>query len=386
MGPRGLFLTETKQTTHRDPATGEIVTRDVPIVLKLSNSPRDASVIAVPPFTLDDVNAAKGEVGMNKSNGNISPEKATVMKRVLDQIATTVTTIGATSISEQFTVINAILYPKMFHESVRGELPRLAVLDCERIMSTALAQLLEQGDPLLESIMFDPKVRSEFVQLTRNTSVVQSTDLLFTTDYSGGFVPLRLSEDDNALEGVKKTRKKGPKEHFKIPLDKESVIQGIREGRFIAGSGLTFAMLALAGIDALGGSDQAFGYLPEFQRGFATKLEEWGKSVAAETVRQLDAHRISDSLPSVLVQRDILSPAGMFDMISMRGVDRQYGLTEEDLAKLNNLTMHELVSLAVPTIYRRSVPPIEQKQGLLDISLQEVVNDIGVDRLIVIPQ
>jgi hypothetical protein len=73
-------------------------------------------------------------------------------------------------------------------------------------------------------------------------------------------------------------------------------------------------------------------------------------------------------------------------MISMRGVDRQYGLTEEDLAKLNNLTMHELVSLAVPTIYRRSVPPIEQKQGLLDISLQEVVNDIGVDRLIVIPQ
>lgn len=351
--PPGILLTEKRREES-------LQGRKVPIRLRLSPSKNHVCMLAAKPFQGEDAARALSSLTRLRREGLLSAGKAELLEHTLNHLEREPCIREARSYSEQATLMNAWLFPRLFSEELWPHLPPLAYLDCARICTRALRELLlREGEHFLSRVLLDGRLRRGFVETARSASVTGSTDLFFGLSAEGRRVPLRLSEDGGQLLDTKG-------ELAPVSLERGRLLDELEGGRLYAGFGLSFALLASGGIECVGGFNQAIGYLPAFLSALSHWLEGHGFRADAEQIAASNPLRLS-TLGVVFREREgALERAGAFDIIMGRRPALSAGLTREDLGRCGGLSVADWILLNLPDLYLMTVPGAEREPELQD--------------------
>jgi hypothetical protein len=351
--PPGIFLTEKRSEES-------LQGRRVPIRLRLSPSKNHVCMLAAKPFLGEDVTRALSSLARLRRDGLLSAGKTALLEHAVQQWGEASFIQEAPSYSGQVMLMNAWLFPLLFSEELRTRLPRLVYLDCARVCTQALRELLlREEDHFLPRMLLDGRLRRAFVETARSASVTGSTDLFFGLSAEGRRVPLRLSEDGGQLMDSKG-------ELPPLHLERGRLLEELEGGRLYAGFGLSFALLASGGLECVGGFNQAIGYLPAFLDALRRWLEVHGFQEDAEQVAAGNPLRLA-TLGTVFCEREgSIERAGAFDIIMGRGTSLPMGLNQEDLERCRGLKVTDWTHLNLPDLYLMTVPGSERTPELQD--------------------
>lgn len=291
-------------------------------------------------------------------NGEIKPEIAACVERILLGDFLDPDVIRLPLYSQQAVILNQRLWKKLFAKPEK--VPDLVYIDIEKIVARLLEVDLRNPRSLVWSVIFDPELRDHIlVELNGHRVCWQRDHLLRKIDGS-----MR----DNSLKdlnwsgtmffwGVDSTQRKfplwlgtvdGPSEILRgvddrgtlweIPFTVDSIIEGLRQNILMPSLFTSFLAIALArGVVLWGGYYQAE-YLPAIQQGVLRALKKTsGYELAVETIEQVPTNGYLSGMQTVMTEarKGHLVPAGPLEIIARGGLD------DDDLERMGALMIRD---------------------------------------------
>ncbi len=246
--------------------------------------------------------------------------------------------------SDQITFLNHKLWKFYFEKSTRADIPDIIYLQANQIILKVLMEEMKKDDSIVSLILFDPGVRRIFL---KNFSGIpgcwgeaMGSHFFWGIKEDGNkFKVISLHVDDaiNSLVG----------EDIIIALKKETIIDALLRKRIFPTLFLDTLLITFQeGFLALGGLNQ-LEYLPQMQKMHIRSLIEIGmKDLAIEWSSPIANGLICGMMPFDFDSGiDLIwhynSHNGKFN----GNLDR--GLTQEDLDRVNNTLVTELISSGI---------------------------------------
>lgn len=357
--PMGLLL--------YDPGDGDVagVPRRLPV---FTNRFRRWTVGSVRPFDEQMVRRAHDRLHKMRLAGQITPFSARAAGEILDADLAVRDTLALPTYGHQAARINASLWRRML---ARTGLPtRLVQLELEAVCAALLAKDLYDPASLVHRLLFAPAVREALLagldgaracwrreklrrRLDDPTDDAQSRDgtiFFWGLTEDGRRVPLTVVPEKGTtagrLAGIDERRRR-----WEWEFSADAIAAGLRDGRLIPSLLTCFAVLTFArGVVAVGGYYQAE-YLAGMQRGIVAALRTEDEQVArrvAEVPTGVCLAGMQFAMRLLADGRGI--PAGP---VEIAGVG---GLAEQDLARIESVTLREAYLAAFPELFHHVAP------------------------------
>ena len=246
--------------------------------------------------------------------------------------------------SAQATLLNARVWRRLF----AGEAPsRMVCLELERVCGRLLERDLADASSLAARVLLDPRCRDDLLaRLDGERACWDMARLRERLEGAGGSgggtvlfwgltarlrrVPLTLDRDEHGCEVLAGVDDSGAR--YVYPLQRDTLIEAIRERRLLPAVYTSFLVLAMArGVDCLGGYHQA-AYLPVMQGATVAALCTVGDTDVAEAVAGVRTSGYLGGMQAVMLARpEGLVPAGVLEMLAAGG------LAADDLALVDAL-------------------------------------------------
>jgi hypothetical protein len=258
--------------------------------------------------------------------------------------------------SEQAVVLNPKVWKRMFAPSIRPNVPELAYLEMERVVTGLLERDLQDKESLIYNLLFDPELRKALLESLdghfgcwdlgklRMLSDFGIGDHLESEDVRGCGTVFFLNVSDEGRRIPLIIRENGPQptltgvipgRNISVPLAPDDLRQMLREKKLLPGLFLSFTTLAFArGIRCIGGFHQV-DYLPGMQQGVIRALESRGLHDWAEKCARVATENFLTGMNIMLA----LYPDGKSEPAGAVEIIAAGGLTEDHLEKIKALTV-----------------------------------------------
>jgi hypothetical protein len=312
-----------------------------------------------PGFDAADVSEARALV----PDGQWLWYEQTALARIVDDFLSDPTVLALESYSQQCTVLNAKLWPRMFKTGI--PVPPLVMLDKLELERDLLLADLRDENSLAYTLLFDPGLRNT-IALTMNgdracwtcrslddgSAPIRGTLFFWGIDREGRMFPLSLDQDKSRLFSARRPA-------FSLELTPGAVARALRENSILPGLYLGFTAMALArGLLCCGGIFQT-GYLRRIRDGTAAALLAAGYGGMAACLTALScAPLTSGFLPLGFANgADPPYAAGGVELLAAGG------LSAGHLAALRDMTLTRALAPSFPYLYELAVPPGERLPG-----------------------
>jgi hypothetical protein len=332
---------------------------DIPNKLPIfPNRFKRSAVSVVQGFDEPMLNRARERAARMGKHGQIAPEIAACVEKILLKDYLDSDVINLPSYSQQSVILNHRLWRGLFAKP--ENMPDLVYLEIEKVVGKLLEMDLRNPRSLAWSVMFDPELREHVLGELNGHRVCWQRDNLLQkadpstkansfkkTNWSGTMFfwgaddgdrkfPLFLGTGKGASEILRGVDDKG--KLLEIPFTVESIIDGLRHNSLMPSLFTSYLTIALArGVVLLGGYYQAE-YLPTMQQGLLRALKKTsGYETAIEAVEQVSTNGYLSGMQTVMIQaREAhLVPAGPLELIAHGGLDA------DDLERMGSLTIRD---------------------------------------------
>lgn len=317
---------------------------------------------------------------------------------ILADIFLTDDVLSQPNFSSQSTVINHRLWPWLFSEELRPNIPELTCLQMETIVINLLLNFdLRNESSLMHQIFFDPILREILLKelegkygcwdqqqinllhdayLQRNDDQAKElekgsgTTFFWGVDEKGKRYPFVVIEDENRvlLRGVTKRGRE-----VIIPFKPENIDTELQNKRITPSLFTDFAVLFERLAKCYGGFMQ-IDYLTSMKDGLVSALKKADYHPTAEKISNISTNNYSTGMTVILVEGsegEIIRPAGTVDIIAGGGLDLK------TLDKIGGNSVKELNLLGLPSMYQVVYRPEERKTELLNITLSVISELLG---------
>ena len=264
--------------------------------------------------------------------------------------------------SDQVTFLNYKLWKYYFDKSIRESTPEMIYLQSNQIILNILINMIEDKNALVSLILFDPEVRRIFLKNFEGIPGCWGESMgsqLFWAVVDKKkykrFIRLSLDDASNSLIG----------DNFQIELERETILDALKTKKIIAT--IFFDYLILSFIDGymmLGGFNQ-LDYLPQMQEAHIISMIDYMiemqqahikslKEIGMNDLAEEFASRVTDGLICGMFPFDFDSGIDLIWHYNSRdgkfngNLDR--GLTQEDLDRMNNMKVKDMIGAAVETM------------------------------------
>ncbi|MDR1124656.1 MAG: hypothetical protein LBM64_01130 [Deltaproteobacteria bacterium] len=312
-----------------------------------------------PGFSAADVAKARAQVPGGQWRGY---EQA-ALADIVDHFLNDPQVLALKPFSQQCTVINAKLWPRMFRPGL--PVPPLVMLDKLELERDLLLADLRNENSLAYALLFDPGLRDIIARcmngdracwtcrsLDDGSAPTRGSLFFWGIDREGRMFPLSLDQDKGRLFSARYPA-------FTLELTPGAVERALRENSILPGLYLGFTAMALArGLMCCGGIFQT-GYLRRIRNGTAAGLAAAGYGGMAARLKALtDAPLTSGMLPLGFVNGlDPPYAAGGVELLAAGG------LSAGQLAALRDMTLSRALASSFPYLYELAVPSGERLPG-----------------------
>jgi hypothetical protein len=312
-----------------------------------------------PGFRTADVSAARAQV----PGGQWLWYEQAALAEIIDDFLSDPAVLALEPYSQQCTVINARLWPRMFKPKI--PVPPLVMLDKLELERDLLLADLRNENSLAYALLFDPGLRDTVARsmngdracwtcrsLDDGSAPLRGSLFFWGIDRKGRMFPLSLDQDRDRLFSAQHPE-------FTLDLTPGAVERALRENSVLPGLYLGFTAMALArGLLCCGGIFQT-GYLRRIRGGTAASLVAAGYGGMAACLKALsDAPLTSGFLPLGFVNgADPPYAAGGVELLAAGG------LSAGNLATLRDMTLTRALASSFPYLYELAVPPGERLPG-----------------------
>lgn len=245
---------------------------------------------------------------------------------------------------DQITIINNYLWPLLFEEKMRANLPELIYVTQEEIVSKALIKLLEE-DNFISAFFFDPKLRSIILNNFRGNATAweESSERgthFFWLKQPDGLNGLRLYFEDNKLVPSKERYK-----DLGFEFNKENIISKLKSREIYPNLFIIFTVLNFyAGIKPLTGFG-SYVYLNLMKDIWLKTFNEIGYPDEVDHLNNLDIDSV------ISVQFFFKKIGDQFIGQSAHDLFADGGIKLEYLKKAVQMNFQQIFSIAMPGVY-----------------------------------
>ncbi|HUU28858.1 MAG TPA: hypothetical protein VM123_13690 [archaeon] len=353
--PRGIILSR-KIEVPVSPDKKARTFLKVPLLpLKYSHS----LVSVTGPITGQMVSKAVSYLEKLSQDGELSESERICLSALLSDYARN-EILSLPDYSEQAVVLSTGVWKKMFAPSIQDNIPELAYLEMERVVTALLEKDIRDEGSLTHNLLFDPELRNgvlksldrqfgcwnleqlEMLSKCGTGNHLASEDFrgcgtvfFWSVDDEGRRVPLLIRENGSGptLTGI------APGKNISIPLTPDDLWGKLQERRLLPALFTSFTTLAFArGIKCVGGFFQV-DYLPLMQQGLARVLESRGLSDWAQKIASVPTTNFVAGMNIALSHYPdgTTEPAGAVEIIAAGGLNQKH------LEKIKRLTVNEAV-------------------------------------------
>jgi hypothetical protein len=350
-------------------------------------------VAAAPALTQQDIQKAQGKISQLQSHSSLKQTASMILNKIFMDPRV----LGQPDFASQATIVNHELWPFLFEESLKENLPQMVYLQMETIVNNLLADYdLLKPDSLISTIFFDVNLRNrvlanlngqyacwdegkitalqnayragnheEAVQLEKGSGTV----FFWGVDGKGKRYPLILTQlgNDIFLKGV---TKRG--EEVKIDWNPANIIKAIRDKQIIPSLFTSFTAVALARNFKCYGGFMQTDYLTNIKDGLVQACQETGYLQQADQIVQVPTANYSTGMTVVVVNQDGQRRAAKTVDIIAAG-----GLGMEDLQRVANASVKNLNLLGLPMIYPVVYREEERDERLRKICADDIYSLLG---------
>ncbi len=307
------------------------------------------------PFDRTMVARAEARLTRLSAEGGIPESVLEAGRSVLHQEYAHPAVLAAGSYSEQATLINSALWPRIFREP--QAMPRLAYLELERLATEVLSEDLVNTSSLAWAVLFDAELRSAVHRAldgvrgcwndralaerlcSRSAPCASAghtgTTFFWGVDERARPVPLRLSVDGHGIARLIGVGGTGTA--IEVDLNPVALFEALHARRIVPSLFTSYLCMALArGITCLGGYYQAE-YLPSMQSALVRALRETGCRAGADAVLSVTTDGYLSGMQAVLCPNGAggLVPAGPLEIIAAGG------LSGEDVRRIAATSVYD---------------------------------------------
>lgn len=343
-----------------------------------SSAMRIARVVHHPGYTRTDLDRAKNRLTQLRRSGEIGPMHEDVVGSVIDGVYGQPRVLELPTYSDQVTVTNAQLWPRLFPDP-QVRMPRLLYIELERVVTGLLVKHHLFSDTLIQRLLFDPQYQQAFTELFDGIMGGFSSSegwgtYLFWGLPAGRHHSLQLFRRDDVLKSADGS--------FEVPLTAHAVYQALTNRTLIPSTQLSLLLLSFYyGVTCKGGFSQVNyltamreAYLKLLQRfpgqhlddvavAYQSRTAELGEDFAVAFVRAPDGRVV---------------PATGLDLLLYR--ENQ---TWEHLVKTaQDVTLAEALSTMMPDFYSVVTQERERRPELSGLSAEDITALLGLERKI----
>lgn len=386
---RGIMLSRKQQNPDNPSKT-------VPV--KVTIFPKDEGermVSVTPTFTLKQVNDAFSEVDALDRKGIIGSAEKRILRWVLKQDYRDPSVLNQSSYSDQSVILNNRLWKRYFATDIRKQIPDMAYLEMEKIVSGLLENDLRNPESFVYQLMFEPNFRrnaieslngvygcwdSEKLHILNDPNVKGNdrrrllqgagTAFFVGVDQKGRRIPLELVQDSDNLKlsGVDDSGNR-----VEVPFNPEAVISSLREGKILPSIFTSYAELAFAhGFKCYGGFMQT-DYLTNMRQGLVKALQDLGKHEWASKIASVPTENYTAGMTFVVAKYEdqTIQPTGGMEIMS------KGGLTNDDISRIRSLRVTDANLLGLPGMYPAVFRENERDSNFQDITPETIYKMLG---------
>jgi len=370
------------------------------------DSKKNSLVSFVEAFSEESVNKALVKCNKLHISEKISDKHHRKICDILNNIYLDKHILNYDTYSEQSVVINSKLWEKLFDHSVKEFLPEKACFEIEKIVSELLFFDLVNNNSLIFNLFYNHNLKESILKeldrqfgcwdnkkLTqlpnidindheyphkRNRLLAGSgTHFFWGIDAKKRRIALRLTSI-NGIEYL--TGIDDSKNEFKIEFNQNSLCQAIKNNTLLPSLFTCFTTISFArGFQCYGGFMQT-DYLSNMRDGLVKALRQCNKHNWAEIISKIKTNNYCTGLQFILsrISSNTVFPSGTVEIIS------NGGLSHNDIQFIKNISLDQANLLGMPVKYPAVYRRDERDDILENISIDNIINELGKDKFIVL--
>ncbi len=332
-------------------------------------------VLGVHAYTVKDIAHLKKNLWSMVKSKAVRTEVAEKIIEIIDGIYIQPNILEASNFAQQVSLTNMSLWQKFFTSSQSA--PRLVYIDQESIVSDLLLSHHLFSETMISRIIFDETVVSIF---SKHFDGIRGG--FSKKEKKGSYLFWGLPEGSKCrqqlwLEGCELVSADGA---FRMPLQAEAIAEKLESGELVPSMLLTFLVLAFYyGLKCLGGFLQPSN-LTAMKHAYCQTLLEIGNKEEIDVFANTDTKAMGGDLALAFLQdkNNQLHQATGLDLILYGDTNTWPKLLE--LSK--NMTVEESISIMMPLFYEVLYRDQEANKNMANISAEEIIKLIGLDKKI----
>lgn len=261
--------------------------------------------------------------------------------------------------SDQVTLIVRKMWPQLFNQSLRKNLPELLYLTQEELVTECLLELLKSDDNIISQSLFDSQFREKIltnfrgIVTTWRESEGKGTHF-FWRKYPNEPRSIRMFIEDGFLVPQDDRFK-----HLKVPLEKNAILDLLEKREIYPSLFTIFGVLNFyMGTQPLTGFGSAV-YLELMKQAWIKTLDESEMKQESELIEGIKINGLVAGLVLVFSRRkEIIKAQYAHDIIFQGGLNQDY------LERVFNMKFKDILRVGVPDMYdyfsSKYIPPEEK--------------------------
>lgn len=264
--------------------------------------------------------------------------------------------------SDQITFLNSKLWKYYFDKSIRDSIPEMLYLESNQMILNLLIEKIKDENSLESLILFDPEVRRIYLKNFEGVPGCWGESMgsqlfwgVVDKKKYKRFIRLHLDDTSNSLVG----------DNFKIKLERETILDALKTKKIIATIFFDYLILSfIEGYLILGGFNQ-LDNLPQMQEAHIISIIDYMirmQQTHIKSLKEIGMTDLADESASRVTDGFI---CGMYPFDFDSGIDLIWhynshngkfngsldrGLTQEDLDRMNNMKVKDMIGAAVETM------------------------------------
>lgn len=290
----------------------------------------------------------------------LTSEHVQFLKQIEETFNSAAQSETATFYRDQVTIINGILWKKLFEEKLRSNVPDLFHVAGEVITTSLLNKFFHDHSNIFYRVLFEKSIREDVLQSFDGVRGCWKNDKTYGTHFFWG-INDRGESERMWVSGDQLVSENGD---LQLNLSMESILEALEEEKIYPGLFLVYGIIIF-----YFGTKPLTGFL---STDYLTRMKEKWISVVAKF--DPDEAALIQTIPtSNLVQ----GPKTIFDFrdgkyVDMYTLDILYkgGVSENYLEKLRSMTLGALLLPGLPDIYKAYIGAEN-----LDVSVDDLMNE-----------
>lgn len=333
------------------------------------------TVLYAPAYTHETILEMQKRLSVLVQEEKVQKEYAQTISSLLETIFSSPHALSMPEYVDQLTITNYHLWKHLFLSWKSTDIPNYVMLSQEKIVLKLLLDFHIDQDTLIHKFLFDPLYHQSIEKHFEGIFGAFKVDKSY-----GTFLLWGISKDDNTRiqlfrEGNRLISKDGG---YSVALEPEAIKNAIINKEIFPSLLLTFTVLCFYyGLLAGGGPNQPV-YLTEMKAAFVNMMKGLGNTQEAEEAELV-------ATDDFVFNRSHLALIEAYgERIPAAGLDINLYQDPEAWQKIINATksipMGDFMDIILLTYYKMYCPVEERDEELMQISIHEMVQYLGLDK------